>query len=42
MTIGNDKGIVTILSHHSVDETVGRLKAILETKGIAERPTERA
>lgn len=28
------EGIVTIPSHHSVDETVGRLKNILQSKGI--------
>lgn len=28
------KGIVTIPSHHSVDETVERLKGILQSKGI--------
>jgi uncharacterized protein (DUF302 family) len=34
MTIGTDKGIVDIPSHHPVDETVNRLKAILEAKGV--------
>ena len=29
-----DKGIVTLPSNHSVDETVQRLKQILEAKGI--------
>lgn len=27
-------GIVTIASHHSVDETVAKLKSILQSKGI--------
>lgn len=32
--VDNKNGIVTIPSHHSVDETVGRLKSILQSKGI--------
>ena len=35
MTSTSDNGIVDIPSDHSVDETVGRLKGILEAKGIA-------
>jgi uncharacterized protein (DUF302 family) len=31
---GKDNGIVDVPSHHSVDETVARLKSILQTKGI--------
>ena len=34
MTSEIDKGIVEIPSHHSVDETVSKLKAILEAKGV--------
>lgn len=34
MALSNDKGIVDIVSNHSVDETVARLKSILEAKGI--------
>ena len=34
MTLGQDTGIVDVSSHHSVDETVNRLKAILEAKGV--------
>jgi uncharacterized protein (DUF302 family) len=30
----NDNGIVDIASNHSVDETVARLKGILEAKGV--------
>src|SRR5579864_7467465 len=30
-----DEGIVRIASHHPVDETVGRLKTILQSKGVA-------
>ena len=30
----NDAGIVDLRSHHSVDETVGRLTALLNSKGI--------
>lgn len=32
-TVGN--GIIDTLSHHSVDETVERLKGILQAKGVA-------
>jgi uncharacterized protein (DUF302 family) len=32
--VGKDAGIVSIPSHHSVDETVDRLKSILQSKGI--------
>ena len=32
--MSNDKGIVDIASNHSVDETVAKLKGILEAKGI--------
>ena len=28
------KGIIDILSHHSVDETVAKLRGILEAKGV--------
>ena len=35
MTPEADNGIVEIPSHHSVDETVARLKAILESKSVA-------
>ena len=35
MTIRTDHGIVTIPSHHSVDQTVEKLKAILQAKGVA-------
>ena len=31
--VDNNNGIVTIPSHHSVDETVERLKTILQSKG---------
>jgi len=34
MTSRTDKGIIEIPSHHSVDETVARLKGILEAKGV--------
>ena len=34
MTIRADNGIVEILSSHSVDETVARLKRILDAKGV--------
>ena len=30
----NEEGIVKIPSHHSVDETVDKLKAILKSKGV--------
>ncbi len=32
--MGKKNGIMTIPSHHSVDETVERLKSILQSKGI--------
>jgi len=32
--MNNKNGIVDVPSHHSVDETVDRLKGILESKGI--------
>ena len=34
MTLPKGNGIVDVPSSHSVDETVERLKAILETKGV--------
>jgi uncharacterized protein (DUF302 family) len=34
MPTAPDNGIVHKLSHHSVDETVERLKGILQTKGV--------
>ncbi|WP_433973698.1 DUF302 domain-containing protein [Tunturiibacter lichenicola] len=34
MVHSNDNGIIDTLSNHSVDQTVERLKGILETKGI--------
>jgi uncharacterized protein (DUF302 family) len=34
MTIAKDAGIVDIRSHYSVDETVNRLKNLLESKGV--------
>ena len=30
----SDKGIIGVPSHHSVDETVARLKGVLQEKGI--------
>lgn len=33
-TLGQDLGIVDVSSRHSVDETVDKLKAILESKGV--------
>jgi uncharacterized protein (DUF302 family) len=30
----SESGIATIAGHHSVDETVGKLKAILDAKGV--------
>ena len=33
--VAKKNGMVTIPSHHSVDETVEKLKSILHTKGIA-------
>jgi len=35
MTLGRDSAIIDVSSNHSVDETVQRLKNILESKGIA-------
>jgi uncharacterized protein (DUF302 family) len=35
MTIANDTGIVDILSRYPVDETVERLRSLLESKGVA-------
>lgn len=32
---GQDNGVVNIASNHSVDETVERIKGILQSKGIA-------
>jgi uncharacterized protein (DUF302 family) len=34
MTLGKDNGIVQIHSNHSVDQTVEKLKAILQAKGV--------
>lgn len=34
MTPAHDNGIVTIISHHSVGETVRRLQTVLQEKGI--------
>ena len=34
MQLSDDKGIVDLPSHHTVDETVERLKGILEAKGV--------
>jgi uncharacterized protein (DUF302 family) len=34
MTLGKDNGIVQIPSNHSVDQTVEKLKAILQAKGV--------
>ena len=34
MTIGQGNGIVQLASHHSVDETVEKLKGILQAKGV--------
>jgi uncharacterized protein (DUF302 family) len=34
MPTATNKGIVDKLSHHSVDETVAKLKSILEAKGV--------
>jgi uncharacterized protein (DUF302 family) len=34
VTLSNGNGIVDIPSRHSVDETVSRLKSILEAKGV--------
>jgi uncharacterized protein (DUF302 family)/uncharacterized membrane protein YidH (DUF202 family) len=35
MTLGNDRGIVQVASNHSVDQTVEKLKGILQAKGVA-------
>jgi uncharacterized protein (DUF302 family) len=35
MASGNDTGIIDILSHHSVEETVNRLKSLLAAKGVS-------
>ena len=34
MTSNSDDGIVTIPSHHSVDQTVQKLEGILQAKGV--------
>jgi uncharacterized protein (DUF302 family) len=34
MMLSSDKGIIDIVSNHSVDQTVEKLKAILQAKGI--------
>ena len=34
MTITNDIGVIDIRSHHSADETVEKLRGLLESKGI--------
>jgi uncharacterized protein (DUF302 family)/uncharacterized membrane protein YidH (DUF202 family) len=34
MTLSSGTGIIDLPSHHSVDETVGKLKAILAAKGV--------
>ena len=34
MTFRTDEGIIEIPSNHSVDETVARLKGVLEAKGV--------
>ena len=34
MTVSNDKGIIDTPSNHSVDQTVERLKGILQAKGV--------
>lgn len=34
MTSSSDNGIINIPSNHSVDETVEKLKGILQTKGV--------
>ena len=34
MTPSSDNGIVTIAGHHSVDQTVARLEAMLQAKGV--------
>ena len=35
MTLSEARGIVEILSNHSVDETVARLEGILDAKGVS-------
>jgi uncharacterized protein (DUF302 family) len=35
MTLGEGKGIVEVASSHSVDQTVEKLKGILQAKGVA-------
>ena len=32
--VNTDSGIVTVRSHHSVDETVARLERVLEARGV--------
>jgi len=34
MTVGKGEGIINVASKHSVDETVERLKGILQSKGV--------
>jgi uncharacterized protein (DUF302 family) len=34
MTLNKDTGIIHVPSHHSVEETVQKLKTVLETKGV--------
>jgi uncharacterized protein (DUF302 family) len=34
MPVQKEEGLVKIPSHHTVDETVGKLKAILQSKGV--------
>ena len=34
LAVKNEEGIVKIASHHSVDETVDKLKTILQSKGV--------
>ncbi len=34
MTLSTDNGIVSVLSNHSVDETVAKLKEILQARGV--------
>jgi uncharacterized protein (DUF302 family) len=34
MTVSKDKGIIDIPSNHSVDQTVERLRGILQAKGV--------
>src|SRR5579859_6593722 len=34
MTSSSNNGIVNLVSHHSVDETVEKLKGILQAKGV--------